>query len=236
MRKKAILVCTLCTILLAGCAQQDNGQTPEESSETGTVQETAAVQETTADLSVMMANATAGCQIGEEGQPIEQGGVTYCVDSVTMTKQQGDWMDISGAMPELDANGCIVGDESYVVIHVTVQIQEECDFWWNQFWLSSFEEDDLRIGPRELVSCSLVQNYDAQSVLDNDIYHANLAVGDEVEADLIFTLYDDEYNEKAHFLLEYNPTGTVIASIKPENHSMIYLKSLEDMKHEDVDK
>ena len=96
--------------------------------------------------------AAGGCKVGQEREDIRQknifntGTIIYRADRVRLTKQQGDWTDLSGPQPELDENGRITDGRTYVVVDVAVRQEGEFDFWWNTFWLSSFTENDLLPG------------------------------------------------------------------------------------------
>ena len=38
-----------------------------------------------------------------------------------------------GPTSELDANNMIIGDETYIVVNVTIKETETYEFWWNFF-------------------------------------------------------------------------------------------------------
>ena len=175
--------------------------------------------------------AAGGCKAAREREDIRQknvldtGTITYRADRVRLTKQQGDWTDLSGPQPELDENGRITDGRTYVVVDVAVRQEGEFDFWWNTFWLSSFTENDLRIKPGELVSASIL-SLDSGEITRR--YRYSLPEGETIETSLVFTVEDSELEEAGrHFLLDFNPTGANIEHVEPEDYSMVFLESLE---------
>ncbi len=175
--------------------------------------------------------AAGGCKVGQEREDIRQknifntGTIIYRADRVRLTKQQGDWTDLSGPQPALDENGRITDGRTYVVVDVAVRQEGEFDFWWNTFWLSSFTENDLRIKPGELVSASIL-SLDSGEITRR--YRYSLPEGETIETSLVFTVEDSELEEAGrHFLLDFNPTGANIEHVEPEDYSMVFLESLE---------
>ena len=175
--------------------------------------------------------AAGGCKAAREREDIRQknvldtGTITYRADRVRLTKQQGDWTDLSGPQPALDENGRITDGRTYVVVDVAVRQEGEFDFWWNIFRLSYFTEDELRIGPGELVSASILT---PDSEKNKDMYQYSLPEGETIETSLVFVAEDSELEEAGrHFLLGFNPTGANIEQVEPEDYSMVFLESLE---------
>jgi len=86
-------------------------------------------------------------------------------------------------------------------VDVAVRQEGEFDFWWNIFRLSYFTEDELRIGPGELVSASILT---PDSEKNKDMYQYSLPEGETIETSLVFVAEDSELEEAGrHFLLGF---------------------------------
>lgn len=225
----AVLCCMLCS---AACSGKKEDHAKREMTDQTNAVETAAAEVKTLDDYIEV--ATRGCKVVKEHEDVQQGTflddghITFRVDKVTVTKQQGNWVDL-GIEPDLDNQRKIIGEETYVVVDVTVRQEGEYDFWWNDFELTSFKEDDLRPGPSELVSVSVLCNDKNVDLMDSNVYHRELPEGEDIKTSLVFVIEDRELNEEGrHFLLEYNPTGASHEFIKPEEYSMVFLESMED--------
>lgn len=227
--KLILCLCLILSLLFTACTVQKNvkntgNQKKQEQIDTESTGRAGNVKQ---DLQGMMEIATRGCKIAKEGEDIQLDSMSYRVNKVTLTKHQGDWIDISGEEAKLDSNKNIIGDETYVVVNVTVKKTAECEFWWNSLWLDSFTEDSLAIGPRELVSTSLIKYDDPNDPKNNDIYRSDIKVGDEITTDLIYVVNQKEIEPHIHFLLNINPDGASLINLKPDRYCMIYLASLE---------
>ena len=223
----SISTCIATVCCMAGCIQNKNetGSASNVSTEENSKGKTVSNQSLDAKIEI----ATRGCEVVREGEKIQQGSLTYKVNSVQITKQTGDWYNMSGAIPKVDENGKITEKVSYVVINVTIKDDGDYDFWWNMFSLSYFEDDDLMIGPEELVSAGIFSDYSEKEREDKDVYQYKLPQGKEVTTDLIFVMDDSKMKEGNHFLLELNPTGAGLEYVKPEEYSMVFLNTMEDV-------
>ena len=226
-----IAACMALMCCLAGCTQNKAETRGQNNAGIETKnQKKAAPNES---LEAEIEAATRGCKVVQEGEENQQDSLTYKVNSVQITKQTGDWYNMSGEIPKVDENGRITEDVSYVVINVTIKDDGDYDFWWNMFWLSYFNDDDLMIGPAELVSASIFNDYSEKEREDNDVYQYKLPQGEEVTTDLIFVTEDSLMTKGNHFLLELDPTGVGggegLEYIKPEEYSMVFLKTMEDV-------
>lgn len=227
--KSILCLCLSISLLFTACTIQKNTRNQENTTNQESVdaQDTGSVNDTKQDLQGLMEIATRGCKIANEGEDIQLDAMTYRVNQVTLTKQQGDWTDISGAEVKLDSNKNIIGDATYVVVNVTVKKTADFDFWWNSLSLAYFTDDNLNIGPLELVSASLFQTFDPNDPKYNDVYQSDMKVGDEVTTDLIYVVNDDEVEENTHFLIDINLGGANLEDVKPDTYCMIYLASME---------
>lgn len=241
--KKSVLLYIACCMLFCMTACGNKTRSVSEHKQSSTQE---AEPETAAETSISDAGengtledyieiATKGCKVGAEKEDVRQGSaiydgtITYRVDKVTLTKQQGDWIDLSGPSPALDEDGRITDGQTYVVLDVTISQEGEFDFWWNSFWLASFTDKDLDIGPSEMVSASILSS-NADS--DPNIYQYSLPAGRETKTSLVFVAEDSELAEAGrHFLLEYNPIGANLMYVEPEDYSMVFLKSMEDIRN-----
>lgn len=235
--KKAITMglCIGAMLCFGGC-QSSNIDSDKKAPEVKQEEEQAEKPEKEAKeqtLEAKIALATSGCKVVKEGEENQQGSLTYKVNKVTITKQRGDWIDMSGPVPETDENGMIIGDDNYIVVNVTVKDTGEFDFWWNSFWLAYFSDDDLNLGPYELVSAGIYYNYSEEERRDRDIYQYNLPENEEVTTDLVYVLSSEEMAPGMHYLLELNPTGLAdVGMTEPENYSMVYLETMEGINSE----
>lgn len=234
--KFILCLCLSISLLFTACTIQKSTKNRENTTNKESIdtQDKGSVGATKQDLQGLMEIATRGCKIAKEGEDIQLDSMAYRVNQVTLTKQQGDWTDISGEEVKLDQNKNIIGDATYVVVNVTVKKTAECNFWWNSLWLAFFSNDNLNIGPSELVSASLFQTFDPNDPKYNDIYQSDMKVGDEVTTDLIYIVNNDEVEDNTHFLLEINPTGANLEDVKPDTYCMVYLASMEGVFDEAI--
>ena len=130
MKKLKYVGLFICMALcMTACSNQQKNKM-QSATETNYENDTEDAEQT---LDARIEIATGGCKIAEEGEDIQQGPITYRVNQVTWTKQRGNWIDMSGPTPELDANNMIIGDETYIVVNVTIKETETYEFWWNFF-------------------------------------------------------------------------------------------------------
>lgn len=232
-RKTVVLILSCCLVYCTACSGKEVSENAaREVADKENIVETASYEEKTLDNYIEI--ATMGCRVGKEHEDVQQGNfakeglITYRVDKVTLTKKQGDWVDISVG-PDLDNQGKIIGDETYVVLDVTVRRDGEFDFWWNSFELSSFLEGDRDTWSIEMTSAGILCSDKNVDLAANNVYQYSLPEGKDVKTSLVFVVEDNQLNEKGqHFLLEFNPAGTVHINLKPEDYSMIFLESMED--------
>lgn len=95
------------------------------------------------------------------------------------------------------------------------------------FWLSFFNDDELRIGSIELVSASIFNDYSEKEREDNDIYQYKLPQGRGNDR---FDFRDGGFvNDKRKSLFAgYGSDGVGLEYVKPEEYSMVFLKTMED--------
>lgn len=227
MKKDICCMVLIGAILLAGCQGKNSVNEEQELISRNTEAEEKAEQNIQSEEETLEAKielATHGCLVVQEGETMSLDGIDVTVNDVTVTRKKGDWYD--GEWFELDENGEMPEDMTYVVVNVTIERASDSDkFWLNHFRLAYFLEDDLRIGPIELYGTSLFKEDNG----DPDKYEGVVKPGETLTTDLIFYIMKEEAGEDAHFLLLYNPTGCGIDYVKPEEYCMCYLESLENV-------
>lgn len=172
----------------------------------------------------------AGCQQGKIGDTVVQDQVSYRLNSVYITRQQGDWNDISSYKPKLDENGYIQDNSLYVVANMTITVLEnDCDFWWNNINLSYFDEEDCLWTQMDLSSVSQLKDD-----TNPDIFHESLPIGEEVTRNIVWVLEAEQWQEKNHYFVGLNSHGVGYEDLKATEYSMFYLESMEGLYEETV--
>ena len=95
----------------------------------------------------------------------------------------------------------------------------------NSISLSSFLDNDLRIGAREIDGTTLLKKDEKAK----NSFQGLIKDGDTVTTDLVYIINQEEETNDSHFLLEYNPTGCGLEYIEPDEYCVVYLKSLENV-------
>lgn len=243
-KKNIIAICTSLMILLfiQGCSAQKNMDQKKESnykSMTESIAESEGMntsQEKNDKLqqdkdTAYISSINGGCKLAHIGDSVTLHGLSYTVNSVSYTKQQGAWDDISGDIPVLDENKTITAkNQYYVVVNVTVKnidFDENKDgtFYWNMIWLDSLSKEYHQIGPFELDSASIVCQSKEREENDN-VYKQNITKGEEVTTDLIYLVDLDQTGTHPYFMLGVNPSGLNYSQQKPTEYFEVYLKPL----------
>lgn len=225
---KTLSIFFVILLLLEGCASENVNTKQTESMVPNTQQGTAQSKEKQ-DMAYI-SSVNGGCKLAKIGESAVVRGFSYTVNSVSYTKQQGNWDDISGGLPKLDVNKKIVDpNKYYIVVNVTVKKMKDLNqynaYAWNSINLDYIAKRERQIGAIEIDSATIVCQSKEREDL-NAAYDEDFKVGEEKTTDLIYVIDLAETGNNPYLMLGVNPAGVDYSQQKPDDYCEIYLEPL----------
>jgi len=158
-------------------------------------------------------------QIGEE---VTFGPYTYKVNSVTYGKKRGDfYAPVDYESYSFDENGDVLGDNSYVVVNVSIVNNEEetLELYLNSMKLIVLRDSETRVGDYcECVSASKLEEYGRK-----DFFRVEIEPAIEYDYDLVFIAPDSSIdNNEAQLGIERQ--GVYTASNNDDKYRCVDIK------------
>ena len=157
------------------------------------------------------------------GNPIISGNYSFTVNSWNVSKESPGYalpegIDLSGAGPQMDANGNITNEYSYIVVNITVENKAEgpiTDLLWGYLKLKTFETSDFISEVRYL-------GEETPRAYGHEYSMETFEAGETKSYPLIFFM-PDEMVKNQELYLEINATGIAYDTSDSEFSVMRYI-------------
>lgn len=164
-------------------------------------------------------------KIINQKERVELNDCAYTVNSVELTKKQGDWIKPDDSWYQCDAKGNILGDITIIKVNITIEHikenedEEKTTVWLNDNYLNLYDKSGKVLDiSNEVIAAS----YSGLNMDKKDCFKISIDVGKSLTTDLIYVVADKSLEQAGYCLLSFTD-GAGEKELKPKEHFYIKL-------------